>query len=215
MLYSQRKKFLFIHIPKTAGTSIRQVLQPYCGHSGLFNYLGRRLEFYPELCFCTGLTKRRTFNPHTTYMEVAKLIPTRELDKIYKFCFCRNPLDRMVSFYHHVLAKPQHHQHNLLMSYGSFDAMLKNLDVVREPLQCSYVVDAAEESKMDFVGRFEQIEADFRQVCGKLDIPYNLPVKNTTKHADYREAYSSTNWRRVVDYYERDFDMFGYEKKLV
>lgn len=215
MLYSKEKSFLFIHIPKTAGTSIRSVLAPYSGKRGVFNYIGRKLEDYPTLCFRTGLSIKRTYDAHTTYSHLEKLLPKEELQKLYKFCITRNPYDRVYSFYLHILAHSEHPWFNQINSYGSFDVMLQNLKEVREPSQKSYVTDSQGNICVDFIGKFENLTDDFNAVCKRLNIPYELPKKNTRKHKDYREAYTGDNWKYVAEYYAEDFEAFGYTKDLL
>ena len=215
MLYSKEKSFLFIHIPKTAGTSIRSVLAPYSGKSGVYNYIGRRLEKYPDFCFKTGLSIKRTYDSHTTYERLENLLPQKELKRIYKFCVVRNPYDRAYSFYLHVLSHPKHTLYNLIESYGSFSVMLQNLNEVEEPSQKSYIINSQGEISVDFIAKFENLDDDFNAVCRKLDIPYELPKKNTRKHKDYRDAYDGENWKYIADYYSEDFDAFGYNKDFL
>jgi len=215
MLYSKEKAFLFIHIPKTAGTSIRSVLSPYAGKRGVINYLGRRLENYPNFCFKTGIASRRTYDPYATFQDIAQLLPQHELDRIFKFCITRNPFDRAYSYYLHVLSHPNHGTFEQMKSYGSFEGMLKHLDQVKEPSQKSYVVNSSGEYSIDFAGSFEKLADDFSEIRQRLGIPGDfLPRNNSRKHKDYREAYNDTNWRYIVDYYEEDFDLFGYDKAL-
>ncbi|NEN22748.1 sulfotransferase family protein [Cryomorpha ignava] len=215
MLYSKEKSFLFIHIPKTAGTSIRSVLAPYSGKSGVLNYIGRRLEKYPVFCFKTGLSIKRTYDSHTTYERLENILPQAELNRIFKFCVVRNPYDRAYSFYLHVLSHPTHNLYKLIESYGSFGGMLQNLEVVGEPTQKSYIINLQADISVDFIGKFESLNDDFNAVCKKLGIPYELPKKNTRKHKDYRDAYDEQNWKYIAEYYSEDFDAFGYDKDLL
>ena|SRR5690606_17879841 len=216
MLYSRDKSFLFIHIPKTAGTSIRSVLSPYSGKSGVFNFIGRRLEQYPAFCFKTGLSARRTYDSHTTYERFERLFPQKERDKLFKFCIVRNPYDRMYSYYLHVLSIPGHRSYDLIKSFNSFDGMLQNLDKINEPTQKSYIINSKGEISVDFIGKFENLHDDFSSVCRRLDIPYNLPRKNTRKkNKHYNEAYDENNWRYVAEYYSEDFEEFGYDKDFL
>ncbi len=49
---------------------------------------------------------------------------------------------------------------------------------------------------VDYVGRFEQIDKDFRNICNKIGVPYTkLPMTNKTTHTDYRKYYKDLCWR--------------------
>ena len=211
MIYSKEKKFLFIHIPKTAGTSIRSVLEPYGGKPGMANYIARRLEKSPDLCFAAGLTNKRTFDGHTTYKKVSKLIPKVELSSLFVFAFVRNPYDRLYSFYLHILAHPEHPWHLKIKNYGSFHNMLLHLQEVNEPTQKSYLISANNKVMTNFIGRFENIETDFGKICETLSIPFSLPKKNTRSHKNWREAYQNDDWKYAADFYKEDFEAFGYD----
>lgn len=216
MLYSKEKSFLFIHIPKTAGTSIRSVLAPYSGRSGVFNFIGRRLENHPNFCYKTGLARRRTYDAHITYQDIENVLPKSELERLFKFCITRNPYDRAYSYYLHVLNHPNHTVYEQIKSYGSFRVMLEHLEEIKEPSQKSYIINSRGEISVDFVGSLEDVSHDFREICKSLDIPLDLlPRKNSRKHKDYRDVYDNNNWRYIADYYEEDFELFGYEKNFI
>lgn len=195
---------------------MRAVLSPYCGKSGVFNLIGRRLEKYPSFCYKTGLASRRTYDAHNTYQDIEKLLPKSELERLFKFCITRNPYDRAYSYYLHVLNLPHHTIHEQIKSYGSFEGMLEHLEEIKEPSQKSYIINSRGEVSIDFIGSLEDLSHDFRQICKKLDVPLDLlPRKNSRKHKDYRDVYDSKNWRFIADYYEEDFEQFGYEKNFI
>ena len=78
MFINHKHKFIFIHIPKNAGTSIRNS----------FNINGYDKQV---------VSKRY---PHSTCSEIKKYCGDEIWNSYYKFSFVRNPFDRLVSFYH-------------------------------------------------------------------------------------------------------------------
>ncbi len=210
MIYSKRKEFLFIHVPKTAGTSIRAVLEPYGGKSGLLNFMARQLENYPGLCNLSGLNAARTYDSHTTYRKISHILPAAVLDKAYTFAFVRHPFDRLYSFYLHTAERKQHVWNAKILGYGSFSNMIQHLNELQEPSQKSYLTDDAGTVKPDFIGRFENLEEDFQVVCERLDIPFNLPKKNARKHKNWKDAFTEEDRQVAYDFYKEDFDTFDY-----
>lgn len=214
MIYSKEKKFLFIHIPKTAGTSIKTVLSPYGGKSGITNYLGRRLENFPGICNLLGLNHRRTYDSHTTYRKISRILPKNILDETFVFAFVRHPYDRLYSFYNHILAHPEHPWYKKIYNYRSFSIMLENLSEVQEPTQKSYLIDENESLKTEFLGRFENINVDFRKICSHLDISADLPKKNVRKHKKWENVFTDLDKINAFDFYKEDFEEFGYDPYL-
>tara|TARA_B100002049_G_C16079506_1_gene376548 strand:- start:2148 stop:2789 length:642 start_codon:yes stop_codon:yes gene_type:complete len=213
MIYSKTNNFLFIHIPKTAGTSIRQVLEPYGGKPGLKNFLARRNQnLIPVINKIFNLNAFRTYDAHTTYEDVLKILGEKELNSLYKFAFVRNPYSRLYSFYLHILAHPEHPWYSKIKNYGSFKTMLHNLEDVNEPTQKSYVTDKNGKIVVDFIGHLENIDEDFKKICKEINVPYNLPRANARKHKAWQEVYDEEDLNLAYKYYKEDFDAFGYKK---
>jgi len=71
---------------------------------------------------------------------------------------------------------------------------------------------------MDFVGRFENLDSDFKYVCQKLGQPYKLEHKNRSADQyigdiklDYQEYYTKELRDMAGDIYARDIELFGYK----
>ena len=65
---------------------------------------------------------------------------------------------------------------------------------------------------VDFLGRFEQLETDFKQVAQKLGRPadLSLPVINKSSHKHYSDYYTAETRAIVERVYRRDIEAFGY-----
>ena len=64
--------------------------------------------------------------------------------------------------------------------------------------------------EIDFIGRFETIDEDFKELCKELDAHLELPHLNKTKHAPYQEYYDEETKRIVADHFAEDIEKFGY-----
>src|SRR5258705_8361695 len=96
MLLSLEKKFIFIHIPKTAGSSITRALRPWCLKPK--RTLWRRLLSHlpvPEA------PEKANLSQHDRASWLRRKLPDPVYDGAYKFAVVRNPFDLVVSNYHH------------------------------------------------------------------------------------------------------------------
>lgn len=186
-IISHRKKFIFIHITKTAGTSISKTLSPYG-------------DEFP---------KDTEGGPHSHIFEVKKLVTTSQFDSYFKFCFVRNPWDKMVSFFFH---RKQNRQlpdtQNVLFS----EWIEKWLDRGRSTWpQLHWIRDYSGEILVDFIGRYENIKSDLENTTKRIGTKsVNLPVINTSKHTDFHCHYTQKAKQKVADKFAIDIDHFGY-----
>jgi hypothetical protein len=210
MVYSEKKKFVFIHIPKTAGTSLREVLNRHAAGPGLANFLSRRITRMSPALGRRMFYRWRTFEPHLRYSEVQDLLPAAELAACFKFCFVRNPYERLVSFFRHIETHSNHPYHRRIACWGGFPDLVDHLAEVAEPSQRAFVLDRDGRPAMDFVGRFERIGEDFAVIADRLGIEARLPHRNANPGVRWRDFYTEDIRREVRRFYAEDFEAFGY-----
>jgi hypothetical protein len=205
MQLSHSRRFIFVHIFKTAGTSIRAALERYTRAPGgkLWSRVRRRLgspvpEPYPQL------------TAHARAAEIREAVSPEVFSRYFKFAFVRNPWDWQVSWYHYILQNHEHHEHEAVTSLGNFADFLRwRID---HPVwhQKDFIADQRGSQIVDFVGRFESIESDFAHVCAVANIGSRLPHLNRSRHADYRCYYSDRACRLLEQYSKDDIEYFGY-----
>ena len=155
-----------------------------------------------------------------------------EFDEIwndyFKFTIVRNPWSRLLScwlnkivlegkgvpglegcrYYRKLLSLHQSKYH----TFADFIRCLNNdnnlyADKHWSPLQSLIKMDS-----VDFIGKLENLQADFNIICDKIGIPQQqLPHKNKTKHKHYTEYYDDETKQIVWKRYSKDIEYFGYE----
>jgi hypothetical protein len=202
VLISDRYSFVFIHIQKTAGSSLRQAL----------------LSVDPEAWELGG--------------KHAGIRESTDLPEDYRvFTFVRNPWERLVSWYEMVLAKGKNrtvhkikskfyrmvleraptfddfifHCTDEIQERGMIKSILRN--------QIEYLVDLDGNLCTDFIGRFENLAEDTRIILAEFGIYFLPPVphiKQSRNYGDWREYYNNTTRQIVAERFARDIEVFGY-----
>jgi len=214
MLLSLRYRFLFVHIAKTGGTSIRAALRTYKWKDPY------RIPLF--LCSrLSALTRHRLgckIPRHAKAVAAQEMLPRELFDQLFKFAFVRNPWDLQVSSFHHIQRERPH----LLNGIHDFETfLLWKLDPEREyqyivdtsiELQSDYLIDLKGNVIVDFVGRYEQLEDDFHEACSRIGIPApTLPHKRKAEHRDdYRRYYTNRTAQLIADHFKQDIDMLNY-----
>jgi hypothetical protein len=205
MLISYHKKFLFVHIFKTAGTSITNCLSPFC-------YRPESTRPSNWIAFLSTNWKKIHQVPikkHATVLEIRTLIAPEIFDRVFKFTFVRNPWDWQVSLYHYILEHPENCGHAETKAMGSF----RNFVFSREKsdfTQTGCLVDEAGKLLVDFVGRFENLEVDFQTICNRVGINATLPHINKSDRLGYRDYYDEETRALTARLYAEDIERFGY-----
>ncbi|TAH39186.1 MAG: transposase [Bacteroidetes bacterium] len=209
MILSHQKKFIFVHIYKVAGSSIRSVLSKYDDRDSSDLSIFNNSRIWMEQKFFRTET---SFLTHLKAREIQKMIKEVDFNNYFKFSFVRNPWDWQVSLYYFMMQSTNHRQHKLVSKMKNFEEYLdwrinKDLD-----FQKHFVCDSKGKLLVDFVGRFENIQADFDHICDRIYIPrFRLPVKNTSNHLHYKEYYTSKTRKWVEEAFKEDIELFGYE----
>jgi len=215
MPVSHALRCLFLHVPRTGGTSIEAAL----GMGGSVDVedeehlFGRiRSDKYRAHGF------RSDFFQHLTLREIRSLASSERSRDYFSFGIVRNPWERAVSVYSRLIAG----QAGMLAaelgvsdpSGLSFDGFLQLAERSTHPHvvpQVDFLVDESGEIAVDLVGRFENLQACFDEVRARLGRPeLVLPHVNRSSHAHYSSYYDSATRDRVGRMYARDIEAFGY-----
>lgn len=215
MLLSYSHRFIFIHIGKTAGMSIRNALKPFCAEPDKFKI--RRPPPLKNGGPNPLYTVWETLLLHPKGTEVKRELPPEIFDEFYKFAFVRNPWDYLVSMYHFMLSDPEIPRHAEVKALPGFDAFVEW--TVQDPapfpkgitkLQSDMVTARDGALLVDFIGYYEALHQDFAHICDRTGIVASLPHLNRSKHRDYRTYYTDRTRALVEDHFRPDIDLFAY-----
>jgi len=209
---SDKFNFIFFHVPKAAGSSVTKGFSKSIPNDVKVNENNVDLKSF--------LNKKGKLWPnHATCHEVKTFLREDGYNSYFKFCFVRNPWDRLVSLYHYTVQKEakiyaekgvklsQFNQQ--IINAGSFDNWVKTGNLGASQFQ--FLSDTNGKLLVDFVGRSENLQADFSYVCGLLGMPnIILPKVNVSKHKKYQEYYSDETKHIAAKRFAKDIELFGY-----
>lgn len=208
MLLSLEKNFIFIHIPKTAGTSITRALRPWCLKPKPTRW--RRLLSHlpvPEA------PEKANFNQHDKAVWLRRKLPVPLYDSAHKFAVVRNPFELVVSNYQHLRRKTSRRRHRQAQrwDFKAFLGYLERKNRLARVDQTSWISDRDGKLIVDEVLRFERLAEQFNVLAERLGLPGELPRSNVSEPVDYRTVYDEETKAIVRRLYVRDFERFGYE----
>ena len=198
-MISFQKRFLFVHIPKTAGNSIQSTLRDYSEDQ----LVALRKEQ-------DGIERFGLRNPnykikkHSTLCEYRDALGNKQFRSLYKFTCVRNPWDRMVSYYFTPTQSPE------TWDRKGFQEIISKAVSVADYLR----LDRNEQdpfANVNYIIRFENLADDFRTVCGMLDIsPATLPRYNRSSREHYSKYYDDELRHLVYTRFAAEIERFGY-----
>lgn len=228
VLISPRHHYVFANNPKVACTTIRKVL---------IDAEYDEIRPYPERA---ATLHYNAFLPFYNVWQFGNFPEWLKQKKPFTFCFVRNPYTRLLSGYLDKVVRNKAQKANILEAMGkadepdleiSFETFVRV--VCEMPIEqqdahwrVQYYQTFQEGFDYDFIGRFENLEADLRAVAEKIGIA-NFITPTTFSTAGKTSRHHATNAaQQLKDYYTpelcdlvrkgyaKDFDHFGYEEHL-
>lgn len=226
MIISHKHKFIFIKTLKTAGTSLEIALSKYCGADDIITPIEpedeevrRELGYRgPQNClvpmsrysigdFARVLQNRGPirYTNHVGATFIRKYIDPTLWDSYFKFCFERNPWDRVISgYYFRNPVEPRASIDSFFASgraltFGSFEQYTRDGLIVA-----------------DKVYKFEELGDALHDLQQRLGLP-ETPQMPRTKHKTrvdkrhYRDLLSPEQRDLIAKVHAREIAYFGYE----
>jgi len=229
MPISHDRRFVFVHVPKAAGSSVMAVLQANCAaldfnERNVWPRLFRDpqgVDRFRELRGFFALNSLRHFPEQHLPARILRRLVTEEVwSSYFKFAFVRNPWDLVLSSY--TFLKEMFRQHpetvagdpdiEFIVSAVDFENYVRaRAYFASEKGVLPFLCDRDGKLLVDFVGRVERIDEDFKTICERIGIEADLPRLNAFPRPHYREFYTPEARDIVAREFAREIELFGYE----
>ncbi|NEO54641.1 MAG: sulfotransferase family protein [Okeania sp. SIO3B5] len=143
--------------------------------------------------------------------------PLNLYKEYFKFAFVRNPWDRLVSCWQHKVIDSNYFNFSNsrlieMQTFGNFVDFVSELEMDN----CNHHIRPQSKlidlNNVDFIGRFENFEADILKVIEIIGIgSIQINHKNVSKRAPgYNQYYDVALKKKVAEIYREDIHIFGY-----
>lgn len=211
-MISHEHKLIFIHIPKCAGSSIK---------NHIFGDI--RMDWKtPNYELLYGwCPKRKIHLQHATAKQLLEmdLIKEEIWNEYFKFTIVRNPWDRAYSDYLWIMQdrniKGSFRQY--ITKTGDFEPYLTNSETM--DFRGDHLIPQTDffsqkgKLKMDFVGSFENLAKDMTIVNQKSHLanPFDSHEKNNKNRLSHYSLFYTKSRKELVDhYYSEDIEQLNY-----
>jgi hypothetical protein len=210
MPINYKRKFIYIHIPKTAGTSILcSLFNINVGQDEMIDRRNLDLEYQKK-----HLIGEDGDFIRTNHYPLYKILKVKsDVKDFFVFTFVRNPFDRLVSEYYY-----QKFNRNIPFNDYVLHIVKPAFDFGKLEEWFSFhllpqfdFICINNEIRCDFLGKFESLEEDYNKVCKILGVEKALlPHYKKSLRKDYRSYYNDASRAIVEKYYKKDLDEFDY-----
>lgn len=240
MIISHKNKYIFMHTPKTGGSSMTVYLSRFMGqmdiqigvwHDRSKAGISPNARFLLDMATPHELAsvvkhtlsgdlnwkKLNSIHKRKYHRRIGPRVASHvrdkfrnEWNKYFKFAFVRNPFSRLVSQYHWQRLDKG------ICSFSEFLELLEREDFSRFPPMHNpwQVVAIDDQVVMDKIGRFENLAEDFRDICDLVGIPYEanlFPEMKRGQTRNYRDCYNATDRARVERMCYKELKTFDYQ----
>ena len=212
MILSRGRRYLFIHIPKTGGTSLALALEGRAMKDDIM--LGDTPKARNRRGKVKGIKTLGRLWKHSTVADLDGLVSLDELDDLFLFTLVRNPWARVVSYYHWLRRQEFDHPAVRIAKAHDFSPFLHH-KLIQESFRASparhYMTDARGVERPTLYLRLEHFAEDAEPLFDHLGFDLTLPQENVTGTGrDYRRFYNEFDSNLVADCCAEDIDRFGY-----
>lgn len=193
--YDIATESIFIHIPKTGGTSVARALY---GHGARHRML-RTMELADRQRFNAYFKFAFVRDPYDRLVSAFYYLLQCPLDSFDGWWRTRflGTLDTFDQFVDALSASPR-----LRRAAASHPAFMP---------QYRFIQSVDGQIKLDFLGRYERLQEDFDIVASRLGKQVTLGHEKQSRHAHFANYYTQETAAVVAKLYRDDFGLLGYD----
>jgi len=191
------KKNLFLHIPKTAGSSL------------LSSEVGNKIDY----------------RIHSFIGCISEQINKLNAQDSFKFCITRNPWDRFFSLYQYFYNMREDHMFykynpsiiKVVRRYDTFEKFccafpeleIKNFHFYPQ----SKYIFLDDLIIPDYIGKIETISEDINELAEMMNVKLTreFPHSNKSNQLNYRTQYNQKTKNMIAEVYKMDVERLGYD----
>ena len=178
---SGERNLTFVHVPKSAGSSIGEWLKVHKGAS-------HSSEWYEH-----------------PKLEIMTTLPT------WSFAVVRNPWDRTVSFYHFLKnIHEMYRNKDPYPSFDNWVTNLENFKLTSTWWFTPATPQVEWTQDVNLVLKYENLSTEFKQIQDMFESTAPLPNLMITQHNHYTTYYNSTTENIIANIFSKDIEAFGY-----
>lgn len=212
MIISPGRNYIFVHIPKTGGTSLALALEGRAMRDDIL--IGDTPKAKKRRRLIKDAQSDGRLWKHSTLADINGLVSADFVAAAFCFSLVRNPWDRMVSYYHWLRVQSFDHPAVACAKQADFSGFLAAPEIqasVCAADYASYMRTATGEEQAQLYIRLEHFEDDADTLWAHLGFRLELPHENRSDRArDYRGYYSDSDADVVSRLCSVDIDRFGY-----
>jgi len=207
-MISHAHRCIFLHIPKTGGTSVEDAIWPPAAQRTPADlWMGFVDEFHNR--YQTGGLQ------HLLATQVRDAVGAPTFGAYFKFAVVRNPWDKAVSQFAFMQRREDLRRFIGMQADDSFKhylALIARKPHVQWLAQVRFVQDDDGQSLVDLIVRFETLQAGMQDVFTRLGLPQApLPHLKKGRRGPYQAYYDAEAKDMVHALYQDDIRAFGYQ----
>ncbi|MEM8562150.1 MAG: sulfotransferase family 2 domain-containing protein [Pseudomonadota bacterium] len=204
-MISEKYNCIFVHIPKTGGSSIENMIWDWEERTAGILWGGFITEYFNKYQ-AGGLQ-------HLLATQIRHEIGEDRYSRAFTFSMVRNPFDRIVSQFFYMSKREDLRTY---ISMQADDCFQRYLDLITKrkhvqwERQHRFVHDHHGNCLVDRVMRFEDFDREVSKLMEALKIPFTHIRHDNQSTQNKQGIYDKASYEQVADMFREDFELLDY-----